>query len=166
MEMSDLLSLSKRLPFTVSILFHPASLPQLLFNVLLPSNTVNLLEKRLSSHRPHNTNTIGSLSTAGKQAFFFFSFVPLFFFLNKPTRQQTAAAEHRFYPWKHCLPWDAGCRQPRGQPDLAKWTELLCTTSSGPSRHSKIAAGPLWEGDAPGLRGNNSRCLQTLMANF
>lgn len=93
MEMSDLLSLSKRLPFTVSILFHPASLPQLLFNVLLPSNTVNLLEKRLSSHRPHNTNTIGSLSTAGKQAFFFFSFVPLFFFFKQAN--QTANSSSR-----------------------------------------------------------------------
>lgn len=79
------LSLSKRLPFTVSIFFHPASLPHLLFSVLLPSNTVNLLEQRLSSHRPHDTNTVGSLSTAGKQAFFFFSF---FFQTSQPDSKQ------------------------------------------------------------------------------
>lgn len=76
-EMSDLLSLSKRLPLLLASSFtlHPY---HICYSV--PSNTVNLLEQRLSSHRPHDTNTVGSLSTAGKQAFFFFSCFFFFFF--------------------------------------------------------------------------------------
>lgn len=44
MEMSDLVSLSKHIPLTVTNLSHTVSLPHLLFRVLLPSYPVNPLE--------------------------------------------------------------------------------------------------------------------------
>lgn len=105
MEMSDLFSLSKHLPSVVSNSSHPESLPHLLFSVLLPRDTTNLLEHRPSSPCPHDTtrNTVGSLSAAGKQPFFFFSFLFSFFFLSKPTRNLTESSRAQILPLEALL---------------------------------------------------------------
>lgn len=84
MEMSDLVSLSKHLPLTVTNLSHAVSSPHLLFSVLLPSYPVNPLEQRLSSRCPHVTQHSRVSKYCWKTSFFLF-----FFFLNKPTRSLT-----------------------------------------------------------------------------
>lgn len=86
MEMSDLFSLSKHLPSVVSNSSHPASLPHLLFSVLLPRDTMNLLEHRPSSPCPHDTQHSGVSKCCWKTNLFFF--LPFSFFF-KQTNQKS-----------------------------------------------------------------------------
>lgn len=102
MEMSDLFSLSKHLPSVVSNSSHPASLPQLLFSVLLPRDTTNLLEHRPSSPCPHDTQHSGVSKCCWKTTLFFFSFL-FSFFLSKPTRNLTESSRAQILPLEALL---------------------------------------------------------------
>lgn len=124
--MSDLVSLSKYLPLTVTNLSHAMSSPHMLFSVLLPSYPVNPLEQTLSSCCPRITQRSRVSKCCWKTSFFSFFKKNI----QKSERHSGAAGGHGFYPWKHQLSRGTGCTQLKGQPDLAKWIRAAASARS------------------------------------
>lgn len=143
MEMSDLVSLSKHLPLTVTNPSHAVPSPHLLFCVLLPSYALNPSAQRLSSRCPCVTQH-SRVSKCCWKTSFFLAFLFLFVKQTKhksDRKHSAAAAGHGFYPWKHQLPWGAGCTWLEGQPDLAR--AAACATSAGQTGGQLLTPGAL-----------------------